>query len=58
MPEQEADMAKIDEPVNVRQGEELDPVKIGGFLKDTIPGLEGELTIKQFPAVFPILPIW
>jgi aminoglycoside phosphotransferase (APT) family kinase protein len=42
-------MAKVDEPGEVRPGEELDQAKIGSFLKDAIPGLEGELTIKQFP---------
>ena len=45
-------MANIDEPADVRHGEELDPVKVGGFLKDTIAGLKGELTIKQFPSGF------
>jgi aminoglycoside phosphotransferase (APT) family kinase protein len=45
-------MAKKDEPVEVRQGEELDLVKVGEFLKDSIPGLKGALTVKQFPSGF------
>ncbi len=45
-------MAKKDEPVEVRKGEELDLVKIGEFLRDSIPGLKGGLTVKQFPSGF------
>jgi aminoglycoside phosphotransferase (APT) family kinase protein len=45
-------MAKIDGPIEVRHGEELDHAKITSFLKDAIPGLKGELTIKQFPGGF------
>jgi Predicted aminoglycoside phosphotransferase len=45
-------MAKIDEPGDVRRGEELDQAKIGTFLKDAIQNLRGELTIKQFPSGF------
>ncbi len=45
-------MAKKDEPVDVRKGEELDLVKVGEFLRDSIPGLKGELTVKQFPSGF------
>ena len=45
-------MARKDEPVDIRSGEELDLVKVGGYLKDTIPGLEGELSVKQFPSGF------
>ncbi len=45
-------MAKKDEPVEVRKGEELDLVKVGEFLRDSIPGLKGDLTVKQFPSGF------
>lgn len=45
-------MPKNDEPVDVRSGEELDIAKISVFIKDSIPGLKGELTVKQFPSGF------
>ncbi|MBN1495185.1 MAG: phosphotransferase family protein [Spirochaetes bacterium] len=45
-------MARKDEPIDIRSGEELDLVKVGTYLKDTIPGLEGELSVKQFPSGF------
>jgi len=45
-------MARKDEPVDIRNGEELDLVKVGTYLRDTIPGLEGELSVKQFPSGF------
>ncbi|MBN2157967.1 MAG: phosphotransferase family protein [Spirochaetes bacterium] len=45
-------MAKIDEPVEVRKGEELDTATVGAFLKDSIPGLEGEISVQQFPSGF------
>ena len=34
----------------VRPGEELDLDKLGAYLKDNIPGLEGELIVNQFPS--------
>jgi aminoglycoside phosphotransferase (APT) family kinase protein len=40
----------MDEATKVRQGEELDARKIGPFLRDVIPGLEGEMKIQQFPS--------
>jgi aminoglycoside phosphotransferase (APT) family kinase protein len=40
----------IDKPKAIRKGEELDLKRVGKFLKDTIPGLQGELTIQQFPS--------
>lgn len=43
-------MDYIDKATNVRTGEELDPAKIEEFLKDSIPGLAGPLTIRQFPS--------
>ncbi len=43
-------MRLIDSSTKVREGEELDASKIEGFLKDTIPGLRGNLTVSQFPS--------
>lgn len=43
-------MDYTDKATAVRQGEELDAEKVEQFIKDEIPGLEGPLTIKQFPA--------
>jgi aminoglycoside phosphotransferase (APT) family kinase protein len=34
----------------VRKGEELDAGRVEAFLKDSIPGLEGEIRILQFPS--------
>ena len=45
-------MAQIDEPVDVRKGEELDTEKVAVYLKDTIPGLAGEMIVNQFPSGF------
>jgi aminoglycoside phosphotransferase (APT) family kinase protein len=42
----------IDKPKDIRQGEEIDLKKVGAFLRDSIPGLAGELEIKQFPSGF------
>ncbi|MBU0992587.1 MAG: phosphotransferase family protein [Proteobacteria bacterium] len=42
-------MGMIDEPTNIREGEELDLKKIEVFLKDSIKGIDGGITIKQFP---------
>ncbi|HPO16086.1 MAG TPA: phosphotransferase family protein [Candidatus Hydrogenedentes bacterium] len=42
----------IDEPKSVRAGEELDCAALTTYLKDTIPGLEGALTVQQFPSGF------
>jgi aminoglycoside phosphotransferase (APT) family kinase protein len=43
-------MDLIDQPVQVRQGEELDLKAVETFLKDRIPGLSGSLVVKQFPS--------
>lgn len=43
-------MDVIDKPVSVREGEELDIAKVEAYLKDTIPGLEGALSVRQFPS--------
>ena len=40
----------MDEATEVRQGEELDARKVEAFLRDVVPGLEGEMTIRQFPS--------
>ncbi|MEW6444095.1 MAG: phosphotransferase family protein [bacterium] len=39
----------IDRPRQVRKGEELEAAKIETFLKGTIPGLDGPVTILQYP---------
>lgn len=41
-----------DKAVDVRQGESLDTEKVGAYLRDKIPGLEGEMTVGQFPSGF------
>lgn len=43
-------MTHIDSATTIREGEELDTATIGEFLKDSIPGLSGDLTISQFPS--------
>jgi aminoglycoside phosphotransferase (APT) family kinase protein len=40
----------IDRPANVRQGEDLSTDRIETYLKDTIPGLEGTVTVGQYPS--------
>jgi aminoglycoside phosphotransferase (APT) family kinase protein len=39
-----------DKPKDIRTGEELDIAKVSRFLKDSIPNLTGDITIKQFPS--------
>jgi aminoglycoside phosphotransferase (APT) family kinase protein len=41
-----------DRAVNIREGEELDTKKVEEFLKDSIPGLSGNLVVEQFPSGF------
>lgn len=41
-----------DRAVSIREGEELDVHKVGEFLKDSIPGLSGDLVVEQFPSGF------
>ena len=43
-------MDVTDKPTKVRQGEELDMEVIERFLKNNIPGLSGEILVKQFPS--------
>ncbi len=38
-----------DKARDIRKGEELDTDKVEAYLRDVIPGLEGDLVIKQFP---------
>ena len=45
-------MAIVDEPTEIREGEELNNSAVEQFLKDTITGLDGPLSIKQFPSGF------
>ena len=45
-------MDYTDKPKAIRQGEELDLKRVEEFLKDTIPGLTGELSVQQFPSGF------
>jgi aminoglycoside phosphotransferase (APT) family kinase protein len=40
---------QIDQPRNVREGEELDTEKLAVYLHENIPDLQGELVIQQFP---------
>ncbi len=42
----------IDEPKEIRQGEELDKSKLENYLKNQLPELNGELKILQFPSGF------
>jgi len=42
--------ALTDEATSVRTDEDLDKRKIEAFLRETIPGLHGDITIKQFPS--------
>jgi aminoglycoside phosphotransferase (APT) family kinase protein len=43
-------MDVTDKPTVVRQGEELDLEAVASFLKNSLPGLSGELTAEQFPS--------
>jgi len=42
-------MEYIDRTKPIREGEEFDLAKVEAFLKDSIPGLQGKLTVEQFP---------
>jgi aminoglycoside phosphotransferase (APT) family kinase protein len=42
-------MDYLDKTKPIREGEEFDVKKVEAFLKDAIPGLQGELTVAQFP---------
>jgi aminoglycoside phosphotransferase (APT) family kinase protein len=43
-------MNLIDDAKPVREGEELDLPRIENYLKDAIPGLNGQIAITQFPS--------
>lgn len=45
-------MAMMDEPVNVREGEELDSRKVETFIRDSLQYHDGEFLIKQYPSGF------
>lgn len=45
-------MNVIDQPKAIRQGEDLDINKVASYLKGSIPGLTGDLTVRQFPSGF------
>lgn len=47
-----------DQPLEIRSGEKIDTNKIAPFLKDTIPGLEGDIVIKQYPSGNSNLTYW
>lgn len=42
----------IDQPKDIRQGEELDLQKLKNYLKEHLEGFNGELEISQFPSGF------
>lgn len=42
-------MNYTDQATSIRPGEELDQPKIESFLRDSIPGLSGAMTLRQFP---------
>ena len=39
-----------DQPTDIRSGEGLDQERLETWLKDTLPGLDGPLTLQQFPS--------
>ncbi len=42
-------MTKIDQARKPREGEELDAARLESWLRDTLPELQGEVSISQFP---------
>ncbi|MAL32435.1 MAG: phosphotransferase family protein, partial [Marinobacter sp.] len=42
-------MTQIDQAVDIREGEELDVGAVDRFMKQAIPGLEGQPSVKQYP---------
>jgi len=40
----------IDQPSSVRQGEELDQVKLQTYLRGMLPGFDEDISIQQFPS--------
>ncbi|MCP4605494.1 MAG: phosphotransferase family protein [Proteobacteria bacterium] len=45
-------MTVRDEARDIRQGEEFDYSKVEQFLKDTVPALNGDMIVRQFPQGF------
>lgn len=45
-------MDDFNDSIEVREGEELDKIRVREFLVDSIPGLSGDITIRQFPGGF------
>ncbi|MBU2514921.1 phosphotransferase family protein [bacterium] len=45
-------MSLTDSATDIRQGEELNIQAVETYLKDTIPGLTGNLEVKQYPSGF------
>lgn len=43
-------MTLIDAPTQIREGEELNTTAVETYLKDTISGLTGKLTVQQYPS--------
>ena len=39
-----------DQAQKIRSGEEIDSVRVEAFLRDSVPGLQGRMTIHQFPS--------
>jgi aminoglycoside phosphotransferase (APT) family kinase protein len=45
-------MSNLDQPVSVRQGEELDAAKLSDFLRGYVQGMTGGVEVQQFPSGF------
>ena len=43
-------MKHTDQPAEVRNGEALDTARVEAFLHEAVPGLEGPMTVSQFPS--------
>lgn len=41
-----------DRPADIRPGEELDVDRLSAYLREHVPGLDGEVTVAQFPRGF------
>ncbi|QDU41662.1 Putative aminoglycoside phosphotransferase [Symmachiella dynata] len=42
----------LDQPADVREGEQLDTDKLGGYLRTHLPDASGPLVVEQFPSGF------
>ena len=42
-------MDYTDQPTEIRKGEDLEVARVEAFIRDSIPGLSGEMIIQQFP---------